>query len=290
MAEYTRQCAHCDTEFIAGRKSTRHCSRKCHNADVHGQICAICGGAMLISLTGSTSGTRAHAHCWREVGLPRNCEYRGCDAPFLAKSADNVYCSKTHAIMASQLRKGPACVICGEKMHLQPGLKEEPAHIECRRTRWVEGACMVCGRPMSTEHRRRCYECSATQPCAVEWCQNGAIARGLCRWHYAAKRRKRQVTLHISRSLRLSIYERDGWVCQLCGHPIDRDAAPRTRWSASLDHIEPQSAALVPDNRPTNLRTAHFGCNSSRRHQVRRDARVRARAERLLEESAQQPK
>lgn len=66
---------------------------------------------------------------------------------------------------------------------------------------------------------------------------------------------------------RLAIYERDVWQCQLCMEPVDRDLMsvdPANDWAPSLDHIEPQSWALIPDHSPTNLRLAHRWCNSVR--------------------------
>jgi 5-methylcytosine-specific restriction endonuclease McrA len=64
--------------------------------------------------------------------------------------------------------------------------------------------------------------------------------------------------------VRLAIYERDGWVCQLCHEPVDPDLDQSDVWGATLDHIECQSWALIPDHRPTNLRLAHRWCNSAR--------------------------
>lgn len=53
--------------------------------------------------------------------------------------------------------------------------------------------------------------------------------------------------------------------CWLCGVMIDMHAAPRTRWSFSVDHVVPASIdpslALVRGN----LRAAHYGCNARRR-------------------------
>ena len=61
-------------------------------------------------------------------------------------------------------------------------------------------------------------------------------------------------------------------VCHLCGLDLDFDAPPRTKWAPSVDHIisinqtrhmdEASRARLALD--PTNLRPAHFGCNSRR--------------------------
>ena len=80
------------------------------------------------------------------------------------------------------------------------------------------------------------------------------------------RRRARELRGHqwISDADRFAIYERDGWICQLCNEPVDRDAHYLADWAASLDHIEPRSAALIPDDSPSNLRTAHRWCNSVR--------------------------
>ncbi len=53
------------------------------------------------------------------------------------------------------------------------------------------------------------------------------------------------------------LYERDGGICQLCGHPV-------SSLGFHLDHIVPKSkgGAFTWDN----LRLAHRGCNSSRSH------------------------
>lgn len=67
---------------------------------------------------------------------------------------------------------------------------------------------------------------------------------------------------------RVAIYERDGWTCQLCGKPVDLAVHHLHRDAPSLDHVEPQSLALIPNHDPSNLRTAHRGCNSARGNRV----------------------
>lgn len=70
--------------------------------------------------------------------------------------------------------------------------------------------------------------------------------------------------------LRAEIYERDDWICQLCGDRVDRD----THWNAplapSLDHIAPQS--LGGSDEPENLRTAHRVCNTLRGARIEDEA------------------
>lgn len=68
----------------------------------------------------------------------------------------------------------------------------------------------------------------------------------------------------ISDADRFSVYERDGWVCQLCFEPVDRTAYYLDDWAPSLDHIEPRALSLIPNDSPSALRTAHRWCNSVR--------------------------
>lgn len=68
--------------------------------------------------------------------------------------------------------------------------------------------------------------------------------------------------IRISPANRRAIYDRDGWVCQLCTEPVDPMAATNSRWDATLDHIVPSS--LGGDDSPENLRLAHRRCNAVR--------------------------
>jgi len=57
----------------------------------------------------------------------------------------------------------------------------------------------------------------------------------------------------------LEIFERDGWMCGICGEPVDRSLkAPHAR-SVSLDHIIPVSKR-GPHTR-ANVRATHLRCN-----------------------------
>lgn len=65
---------------------------------------------------------------------------------------------------------------------------------------------------------------------------------------------------------RQAVFERDAWVCQLCGEYIDSELAYPARLSASIDHIKPLREALdeyglgfVDDE--NNWQAAHLLCN-----------------------------
>lgn len=103
-------------------------------------------------------------------------------------------------------------------------------------------------------------------PCA--WCsENFTATSGSAR--YCSKRCQRQAgesrqgdKFVVPPRFRYAIYQRDGWVCQLCGEDVNRNARTWDDWAASLDHIIPRSTG-GPDTWE-NLRLAHRWCNAIR--------------------------
>jgi len=79
----------------------------------------------------------------------------------------------------------------------------------------------------------------------------------------------------ISGVTRGDVYERDGWVCQICWHPVVRDGSPNGDWAPSVDHIVPRASVLMPNNSASGLRLAHRLCNALRQDNIRSDAEVR---------------
>jgi hypothetical protein len=79
---------------------------------------------------------------------------------------------------------------------------------------------------------------------------------------YRAKCRRRRVAragLPVERYAAAEVFARDEWTCQLCGEAIDRDAVPRSRGSASIDHILPVSMGGA--DVMSNVQAAHLSCN-----------------------------
>lgn len=65
---------------------------------------------------------------------------------------------------------------------------------------------------------------------------------------------------------RFAIFERDGWLCGICGDPVDRDAKVPDLAAPVLDHIVPLARGGI--DAPDNLRCAHYYCNSVKRDQL----------------------
>lgn len=65
---------------------------------------------------------------------------------------------------------------------------------------------------------------------------------------------------------RWDIFERDGWICQLCHEPIDAALDGRKPFGPTLDHIIPVSRGGT--HTQDNVQLAHRRCNSQKGNRV----------------------
>ncbi len=72
-------------------------------------------------------------------------------------------------------------------------------------------------------------------------------------------RRVRVADATVERFDPVEVFERDGWICGLCGQPIDRSRAWPDPASVSLDHVLPLAAG--GEHSRANTQAAHWICN-----------------------------
>lgn len=161
-----------------------------------------------------------------------------------------------------------ACAHCGGRLPPKGRTGPLPTYcsVQCRSI-----AARDIARARRVEARSNLPECRPCVVCSVPFAvEVGSTGRPkqFCstkcsRWY------RRHITRTIPRASRFvslaqrqEIYERDGWVCQICMEPVDRKAHYLSNWFPSLDHIVPRSRGGTHD--PANLRTAHRWCNSVR--------------------------
>lgn len=113
-------------------------------------------------------------------------------------------------------------------------------------TRFMSGPCSECGSQFVARGTAR-------------YCSDRCSKRASWRRRY-----ERRGKFVVSDRVRLAVYERDAWTCQLCFGQVDPALPYTDSWSATLDHVVPQSHQLLPDHSPSNLRLAHRICNSLR--------------------------
>lgn len=113
----------------------------------------------------------------------------------------------------------------------------------------IAAECGRCGQPFMANKKRFRYcspECSAAQKNPDNW------------KHYNARKARLRAAF-IESFDRAEIFERDGWICQLCLAPVDRSATFPDPASVSLDHIIP--IARGGKHSRANSQTACLGCN-----------------------------
>lgn len=130
------------------------------------------------------------------------------------------------------------------------GPREMTPYELARRKVWVSGQCQECREWFVITNKK------------ARFCSPDCLRVHNNKWG------KRTGDNKLSNALRTSIYERDKSICQLCFEPVDLTLPRGHRMSKTLDHIECQSWALIPDHRPSNLRLAHWSCNSSRQNRI----------------------
>lgn len=279
-----KQCAGCGREFRAKSGRHRFCTSKCQVSDQQ-MACANCAQPMLRGATSLPEGKATCLPCrrrspayqpMRERGIVEHHTCGGCGGrwerlatrgqrpkwcPDCRSKGHDRRCAHCSTVFATPDARSRYCSLrCSSRARYGWSTSTELVHVPrpTRSTvapvtevvgpkRWVGfifGACGWC-----SEHFM-----AATTAFTDRYCSPRCGRR-------AAKGRRRFAP---HPRLRASVYERDSWVCQLCFEPVDRMAHYLDDWAPSLDHIEPQSSALIPDHSPGNLRTAHRWCNSVR--------------------------
>lgn len=120
----------------------------------------------------------------------------------------------------------------------------------------VAAICEVCGAEFMADKRQRLT------------CSPGCKKVGINKrnWKHVQKRRARLSAATTEVFDSAEIYERDAWICGLCGGEIDRTLRSPHPDSPSIDHIVP--LALGGAHSRANTQAAHLGCN------VRKGARL----------------
>ena len=244
-------CAHCGALCEPGNwlPPRQYCSARCRHAARNvrrtadrraGKACKHCGGVVPLDAKGNLS------RAWCSVA----CKLAGQRA--------------ARAARAQERQDARHCKRCGTPMAAAGG-RTKYCSSECAYPSTARG---IYKRRSVRENDMPCRGCSGAIPPQIG---NGArrlFCSPECRARFRSlqyvHRRRARFVEHVDPRV---VFERDNWTCQLCGEPIDRDAAPRSPRAASLDHIDPVS--LGGEHSYANVQTAHCACNSSKGNRPR---------------------
>lgn len=118
---------------------------------------------------------------------------------------------------------------------------------------FVAGWCRLCGRPYA-----RRIEHADSPYCSSECKRRGKPGKTAS----DRRRRERERGFKLTARRRREVYERDDFVCHLCGEAVDMEAHYLMPWAPTVDHVIPLARGGSHDM--DNLRCAHRWCNSVR--------------------------
>lgn len=200
-----------------------------------------------------------------------------CGTSFVAKSSSAKYCGSKCRVLA---RPGLPPLYCADCAKRIPNSKTSAPQGKARCSDCING-----GRGYYIDERGgrwshggsaysvgcRCSVCQDAQADAMRRykkkvrVEHGVSPSTLFRRHYRERtgvRYRMAPKDWIEPDVRLSIYDRDYWICHLCSEPVVRNAHFNDDYAPSLDHIIPRSKGGTDE--PENLATAHRICNSVR--------------------------
>ena len=178
----------------------------------------------------------------------------GCSATFQSHLKSVVFCSERCRVCSWALRPPRSCCfVCGAWLRwgdaISRGLtneefwQEQAAFPDQHRACVVEDLDRVLGRERLV---CRCESCRL---------ERGEVVESKPK---RPRRNRPASTLTYVRN-RAVVLERDGWTCQICGLPLDREASVIDDLYPQVDHI--LSVAWGGGDELENLRAAHRWCN-----------------------------
>ncbi len=238
---YQRQQPTCACGQLMAVKST-HCWN-CRVAKERGhnwveRICAECGNTFKRRLRTKDVGLC----CSRECGFKWQAKDRAANRK--PKPIPKLYdCVKCRMPLTGYAKYCNGCSLELQRAKARMRYKKRPRHA----TR-----CIVCGKTIpSSAPSSRIY-------CTGSCSRNAQRKRNRLARRIAHRVRVRQMAgVNINP---FEVFERDGWVCQLCRKPVARDKTAPHPKSPCVDHIVPLSKGGVHEMR--NVQCAHFLCNS----------------------------
>jgi hypothetical protein len=217
------RCEHCGTAFETARKDQRYCGQRCRSAAKRARseprTCAACGSRFVPSDSRAT-------HCSVACSKLKPCVTCGLRMPKPNRHAQR--CIACHAAHSRARRHAKAAARLGRTIG-------KPRH-------WYAGTCIHCGQGFIDNQPDR------------------NVCSPRCGRRYSASiRRARKRAAFVEQVVRPKVYARDGWRCQLCGQPVQRDKVVPHPDAPTLDHIVPLAAG--GDHSYANTQLAHFRCN-----------------------------
>lgn len=176
----------------------------------------------------------------------KDCVCKSCGASFKAVHSRAGFCSRTCAGRFYHSKRAYRfdCIECGIEFF------SKQSRAKC------------CSAGCIKEHLRKSGLRQAAEDTRPRKWANRADAYR----YYAFKRRAVIGAADAEPIVASVVFERDGWLCQICGEEIDRDLVYPNPGAATVDHRIPIS--LGGRHIYENVQCAHLGCNSRKSNKL----------------------
>lgn len=209
--------------------------------------CDICG----VTIPPGSHKSRKYCSdaCKRDAGYRKRVEREfGTPAPGVGRTGKTlvhaIYCAHCGGPMPAKAK--PNTRFCSSRCSSREAAG--PGSYEARRGR----LCAWCGEEVGEDKRLGARYCTDT--CTVLANQQIRRARRLRRPFETFSRR--------------AVFERDQWLCHICGDPTDREVHSRHPLSPSLDHLIPIAEDGSPGHVMVNTACAHLRCNMAKNNRA----------------------
>lgn len=163
---------------------------------------------------------------------------------------------------------------CRVWRHRHPGTERRPTRTpkpKLEPTPAAIRACAECGAAFTTRrdltrHRfcgSTCRKVAESRRWRERYPDQVQAAKARPAYRDAARRRDERLAATETEPIDdIKVFERDRWICQLCGEPVDQELRWPDARSRSLDHVIP--VARGGTHTYGNVQLAHLGCNVSK--------------------------
>lgn len=224
-----RPCSVCGAEFQARRRVDKYCSLTCQRRGFHAK--RIADGRLTVMLD-ARKGRHRCVQCGNACG-----------------GEGGKYCSPScQAEHEHGPDRGPKPVFTERQKAARRKLRKSARGTSGGRVVWAQGKC------------RRCGDCftAVSSGGIPAYCSTACSNRDR-----KERRRAREAGAKITPGRRYRVFERDNWICQICGDPVNRDSKVPALDAPVIDHKIP--LAQGGEHCEDNWQTAHFYCNSVKR-------------------------
>lgn len=261
-----RDCSQCGREFLPTAKDQKYCTQECQWASMRDRIectCKQCGKRFVAKKDRTTFCSRECAYIFNAAKLTfcKSCGKETNGSKYCSEECRSDYelicnqCGKSFRGRINQVYCSDDCVKAKNRQDIYDRSKKEFEELVKPRK------CKCCKKVFAPEYgdKRRSF-CSVV--CSKRYARRQRKGEGQCNSRARKKLRKMygEVLSIMYEPIKSQlVFERDNWVCGICGQPIDRNTKAPHPLSPSVDHVI--ALALGGSHTYDNVQAAHFECN-----------------------------